>query len=147
MTRLGSDEELKENRMNLPTQVLVSGLLLAVAARRVSASEGTLGKSVWGGDSAILEVVEGGANLEFDCARGRIEGPIRIDGHGDFDAPGTFTPEGPGPTRDDDSSASKVRYQGHVKGETLQLTVRTDKEQIGSHTLTRDRQPILRKCR
>jgi len=133
--------------MQSPIRTLGTSLLIVVAAScGLSASETTLGKSTWGGDAAILQVVEGGADIEFECAAGRIEGPIRIDSHGAFDVAGTWTAEGPGPTRDE-GSATAVRYRGQVKGDTMTLTVRSATAEIGTYALTRDRQSILRKCR
>lgn len=122
-------------------------LILAAASCALSAGESTLGPGTWGGDTAILEVVTGGADIEFECAQGRIDGPIPIDRHGEFEVTGTFAPQGPGPSRDDPSSVSKVSYHGRLKGATLTLTVRNGDQEIGSYELTRDRKPILRKCR
>jgi hypothetical protein len=101
----------------------------------------------WGGDNVILEVTAEGADVEFECARGRIGKPIELDGQGDFDLPGTLTGEGHGPTRDDAGSDSKARYHGHVAGDTMTLTVIRGEERTGPYTLTRDRRPILKKCR
>ena len=124
------------------------GLVLASPAlAALVASEGALGRGVWGGDQLILEVVADGADLEFECARGRITKAVKLDRKGDFDLPGTFSPEGHGPVRDDAGPAAQARYRGHVEGETLTLTVTRGEERMGPFTLTRDRRPILKKCR
>lgn len=132
--------------MNPP--FLLPGLLLAIASScPSSAADTALGKSTWGGEAAIFVVLEGGADIEFECARGRIEKPVMVDGNGGFDLPGTLTPEGPGPTRDDGGSGTTVRYQGRVKGTSMTLIVQSGDKQIGSYNLTRDREVVLRKCR
>src|SRR5437764_116263 len=78
----------------------------------------------WGGQHVVLEVGERGADLEFDCARGRIDSPIQLDVRGDFDVAGTFTPEHGGPIRrDEQAHAAGARYVGHVDGQTMELTV------------------------
>ena len=134
--------------MRFSSRWLVFGLVLAGAA------PGTLSAAIrmpnpgpWGADTVILEIVAGGADVEFECARGRISKPIVLDRRGDFDLPGTFTAEGHGPIRDGAGSAGKARYRGHVEGETLTLTVVVGDERMGPYTLTRGRRPILKKCR
>jgi hypothetical protein len=127
-------------------RLLVQGLALAL----LSAAAGAAGRKVdpgpWGGDRVILEVVADGANLEFECAGGHITGALELDADGDFDLPGTLSPESPGPTRDGDSGRS-ARYHGHVEGDHMTLTVTAGDETMGPYALTRDRRPILKKCR
>ena len=102
----------------------------------------------WGGEHIILEVAEKGAEVEFDCARGQVTQPIRLDKHGDFDVAGTFTSEHGGPVRRDESAqVSPARYSGHVDGQTMSLTVTLGKEKVGIFTLTRGSRPNLTKCR
>lgn len=121
--------------------------LFAVAAVTVFAADRTLAAGAWGGDTVIFEVVADGADLEFECARGRIDKAITLDGKGDFDLPGTFGAEGRGPARDGDRAAANARYRGHVEGETMSLEVTVGDRQMGPFTLTRDRRPFLKKCR
>ncbi len=94
-----------------------------------------------------MQVLEKGAQLEFDCAAGEITEPLTIDGNGDFDVHGTYAAEHPGPTTRDDDAGAAAHYRGHVEGDTMTLKIARGKDEIGSFTLTRDRQPILRKCR
>jgi hypothetical protein len=109
--------------------------------------ERSLPAGSWGGDKLILEVVADGAEVEFECARGRISKAIKLDRRGDFDLPGTLGAEGRGPVRDGASAATKARYRGHVERDTMTLTVVSGNERMGPYTLTRDRRPILKKCR
>src|SRR3954466_6011624 len=125
---------------------LAAALLLP--AQLVSASEkpNTLATGAWGGDHVIMNVTDGGAELEFDCASGQISEPLKVDAAGDFDVRGKYAGEHPGPTRDEDTS-TPARYHGHIDHDSMNLTIVSGKETVGSFTLTRNRQPILRKCR
>jgi hypothetical protein len=124
---------------------LIMGFALAVPSSAVLAGE-VLGPGPWGGEKVIVEVAADGAEVEFECAHGRIAKRIELDGHGDFDLPGTFAPESHGPTRDEDKAAG-ARYRGHVEGETMTLTVSRGDARIGPYTLTRGERPALKKCR
>jgi hypothetical protein len=102
----------------------------------------------WGGEHVRLEVSERGAELEFDCAHGRIERPIRLDAQGSFDMAGDFTPEHGGPVRRDEVvHAAEARYAGRLDGQTLVLTVTRDEAVIGRFTLAFGKRPRLMKCR
>lgn len=130
-----------------PPSLLVPGLCLAIASSCVSAAADTpLTKGRWAGEAAIFVVVDGGAEIEFECARGRIDKAVAVDRNGDFDMAGTLTPDGPGPARDE-GAGSAARYQGHVKGTTMTLVVWNGDKKVGSYELTRDREVVLRKCR
>ena len=47
----------------------------------------------------------------------------------------------------DEESGGAARYSGHVEGDTMTLTIVKAKEKIGAFALTRDRHPVLKKCR
>lgn len=104
-------------------------------------------QGTWGGEKAIIKVNESGADLEFECAHGRINQAIQPGQNGDFELPGTLIPEGHGPVRDGPDNANRVRFHGHVQDRTLTLTILSGDEKIGPYTLTRDNEPILKKCR
>jgi hypothetical protein len=113
------------------------------AEDRNAAATGT-----WGGEHVLLQVSKNGTDLEFDCARGQITQPIALDKHGNFDVPGTFTPEHGGPVaRDESVPFVQARYSGHVDGERMSLTVTREQEEFGPFALTHDQHPNLRKCR
>ncbi len=121
---------------------------LAVAwSCAVVAGEAKLTEGVWGGDRIVFTVGADGADVEMECAHGRIAQPIRIDEKGKFDLAGTYEAETPGPSRDDGPPPVPARYQGTIKGDTLTLVVSRADQQIGAFELTRGRQTILRKCR
>ena len=102
----------------------------------------------WGGDHVGLVTSDRGANLDFDCASGSIEGPITPDAEGRFDVAGTYVREGPGPVRPNQLRGQPARYRGKIEGDTMTLSVDlagTDVS-IGTYTLARDRLPRIRKC-
>jgi len=126
--------------------LVLSGVLLPGIGR--AAGERTVTTGTWGGEHVILQVSKSGAEVEFDCAHGQITQSIALDTHGDFNVTGTFTPEHGGPVRrDENTPPAQARYSGHVDGDTLSLKVTLEKEEVGTYTLTRGAQPMLRKCR
>lgn len=103
----------------------------------------------WGGQNARLEVSEGGAQIQFGCARGSIEGPVTVDSEGRFNAKGTFTAEGMGPRNEDDPpKARPAVYSGVVseKKMTLTVTVPDDKAEGGTFELTLGEPGRIRRC-
>ncbi len=70
-----------------------------------------------------LVVREAGADLEFDCATGRMEEPMTFSADGTFDVDGTFTPGVGGPVREDDPPIPEAaRYMGVLRGDRLTLS-------------------------
>ncbi len=110
---------------------------------------GRLANGVWGGEHIRLEVTDGGANIEYDCAHSTIDEPIALDSKGNFEVKGKYSPEHAGPIRDDEGDSSSVRYAGHAKdGEmTLTITIPDKKETIGNFSLTHGSEGRLMKCR
>src|SRR5712691_4976651 len=95
---------------------LLAALCLAVA---VYAAQTV----VWGGDHVRMEVTSSGAELEFDCATGRITEAVP-ETEGTFSLKGTFTPERGGPTRDGQTSRTvDANYSGTIKNDTMSLRV------------------------
>lgn len=109
-----------------------------------------LTKGVWGGEHIRLEVTEGGADIEYDCAHGTIDEPIILDSDGNFDVKGKYTPQHAGPIRgDEESNSSSVRYVGQARDKqlTLTITIPDKKETIGNFTLTHGSEGRVMKCR
>lgn len=105
---------------------------------------------VWGGRHIRFEVTERGANIEYDCARGTIEGPIVVNRRGRFNVEGMHYEERGGPKRAGEESAGyRVRLSGTVGGSLLKLTVTRagTRRVVGAFTLARDREPEIVKCR
>jgi hypothetical protein len=103
----------------------------------------------WGGQHAGMEVTDAGAQLEFDCAHGRIDQAITLSESGRFDVKGTYAPERPGPRREDENTARTVRYIGQVNGKAMKLTIAasdSSSDAIASYTLEHGKAPVIRKC-
>jgi hypothetical protein len=118
------------------------------AGAPVAPRQQRLPSGLWGGQHASMEVTDAGAQLEFDCAHGRIDQAISLES-GRFDVKGTYSPERPGPRREDDNTARTVRYVGEVDGKKMKLTINgTDgsSDAIASFTLEHGRTPTIRKC-
>ncbi len=102
----------------------------------------------WGGEHLILEVSEKGAEADFECARGQVTQPIKLNEHGDFNVAGTFTPGHGGPAlRNETSEPAAARYSGHVDGDNMTLTISVGGKRVGVFALSRGAHPMLRKCR
>ena len=136
--------------------------LAAAAGRRASMTQGggarrvrrrapdTLTPGVWGGQHIRFEVTEGGANVEYDCAHGTVEGKIVVDARGRFSVYGLHYEEHGGPTRPgDDANGYRVRLSGRVGGSLMKLTVTRPgtRQLVGTFALARDREAAVFKCR
>ena len=106
-------------------------------------------KGVWGGDHISVEVTDGGATIEYDCAHGTITEKIVPDRNGKFTAKGVHVTEHPGPVRlGEDTEGEPANYSGSINDETMTLTVtmsRTNKD-VGTFTLTKGKSGRIRKC-
>ncbi len=104
----------------------------------------------WGGDHVRLDVRDGGADIEFDCAHGTLDSALATDGRGHFDVRGVFVRERGGPVRlDEKPDSTPARYSGTVTGDemTLTVTLANSNEAVGTFTLRRGSEGRLRKCR
>jgi hypothetical protein len=96
-----------------------------------------------------LDVTSAGARLEYDCAEGVIEEPLRPDAGGRFTATGTHTPGHGGPIRVGEIlPAFRARYEGHVDGERMSLIVTLTETgtTLGSFQLRRGDSGVLVRC-
>lgn len=104
----------------------------------------------WSGEHISLEVTAQGGQVEYDCAHGMIDQKIVADEAGNFDLRGTHVREHGGPVRKDEiEDRHPARYTGHLKGDTMTLTVTESDtgQSIGTFTLVFGQQPHLMKCR
>jgi hypothetical protein len=137
---------MRSLRFFLLSVVMLMAIAACAAARQNRSTNACLATGVWGGDHVILQVNSGGAELEFECATGRITESIHPDSHGDFDVPGEFHPQSHGPTRDDAPAAQNIHYKGRVEGNTMTFTIVKQGETLGTYTVTRGEHPALKKC-
>jgi len=105
-------------------------------------------QGTWGGRSVRLTVAESGAAIEFDCAHGSIEGPLRLE-DGKFDVAGVFVRERGGPVRRGEKPDKRpARYFGSTDGRalTLNVTLTEEDQTLGPFTLRRGASGKLFKC-
>jgi hypothetical protein len=121
--------------------MLVLALLLAAGT--------PLAKGRWGGDHVALEITHRGAEIDYDCARGRIDEPIAPDADGHFSAKGVHVRERGGPIRKDETRAeTPATFTGQVKGDTMTLTVTLEGGvDAGTFSLRRGAAGRVFKCR
>ena len=103
----------------------------------------------WGGEHIGMVATSDQADLEYDCAAGRIFGRITPDGSGRFVATGQHFPGHGGPAIINEEQVKRpARYTGMVRGDWMTLTViLTDtNETIGTFTLIRGQSPFVFKC-
>jgi len=103
----------------------------------------------WGGVHISMNVGDGSATIEYDCAHGSIEGPLTTDGEGKFKLRGTFTPERGGPIRADETARSQpATYSGEINGNTMKLTLKIgDSDDTETFTLEKGKAARLVKCK
>jgi hypothetical protein len=103
----------------------------------------------WGGTHLGLVATTLGAELEYDCAAGRITAPVRPDASGRFTVPGLHFPGHGGPIRiDEEQVVRPARYDGVVRRDqmTLTVTLTDNNEELGTFTLVRGASPHVFKC-
>jgi hypothetical protein len=114
----------------------------------VNGPSGVLPAGHWGGDHISIDVTDGDASVEFDCAYGRIFMPVLLE-EGDFLANGTYTQEHGGPVREGELLPTQAaRYSGRVRGQRMTLTVTLPEEgrALGTFELQQGRTGRVFKC-
>ncbi|MEY2486373.1 MAG: hypothetical protein QOH39_2021 [Verrucomicrobiota bacterium] len=129
----------------------VIGVLLVSLCSLASTSfaSGIVRSGNWGGLDIAMHVRVNTTFVEFDCAHGRIDGPILVDRQGHFTVSGTYVQDGPGPIRQgEDPRIQPAAYVGNVSGKNMNVTVVLVEtgEQIGTFTLTRGVPASIFKC-
>ena len=131
--------------------VLVSLLLLIVASAAAKPRKTQrLQPGSWGAPHIRIDVEQGSATIDYDCANGTIDGPLTYDRKGNFTWHGTHNQEHGGPTRvDEESNGRPAIYTGSIKGDTMKLTVMLahSKELVETFTLKRGGAGRVFKCK
>jgi hypothetical protein len=112
--------------LRLARVVTLAALALPAPACQLPTAmdSGRVAVGTWGGDHIRLDVVPGGATIEYDCAHGTIDEPIVVGDGARFVAAGTHTREHGGPIRvDEPADRHPARYNGRVVGDTMEITV------------------------
>lgn len=123
------------NTYDLPMPVLIA-LLLSVNA------------TLWGGEHVEMQLTKGGAQLEFDCAKGTITESLAPDSEGHFRVKGTFTVEHGGPVRQGEAPQTiDATYAGNIKDDAMTLQLIVGDKELARFILNRGEHGKLRKCR
>ncbi len=120
--------------------------LLSLAA--VAPSHAATLTGAWGGAGVALNATATSADLQADCAHGRIDGPLSLDASGGFSGVGSYETYHAGPQQaDEPGTPPTATFAGRIKGETLELTVisKPSGERI-HYVLTRGARPVLVRC-
>jgi hypothetical protein len=102
----------------------------------------------WGGQHVRLDVSGSGAEFEFDCAHGRMSGPLTLKNER-FATTGTFVRERGRVRLDDSEHGQKVYFKGEVHGSrmTLIFSLTEDFSEAETFTLTHGVEARLFKCK
>lgn len=103
----------------------------------------------WGGQHVGLILNPDGGTLDYDCADGRIEGPVIPAPNGQFEASGWHRPGHGGPAREGEVLPRwPATYSGSVSDEWITLRVDVPERGIviGPYRLRRGAEPILMRC-
>jgi len=131
--------------------VMISALVFLAALPMVAsprvASPRRVPAGDWGGAHAKLQVHDAGAIFELDCAHGTIDGALRLEKSGRFEAKGRYQFEGGALMTAEPTEGRPARFSGSLKGKTLTLSIVTeDGRTLGPFQLERGRSAELVKC-
>ena len=88
------------------------------------AAAGTMASGTWNTRGASLVVGAEQSKLDLDTGAAVINGPLKMDAAGRFEASGSFEHYLPGPQRADEPSAMhKVLIKGRLTGATITMTM------------------------
>src|SRR5947208_689020 len=128
--------------MNLSSLISIAIVIATGASSCMSSTpasaEGPVLTGVWAGPHAALTVAADSAQIEFDCGRGEIGAPLRVDRAGAFAVDGVMVQEHGGPVRiGEELPRRPARYSGKVTGSVMTLDVMFSdtREPVGSFTL------------
>lgn len=127
----------------LPAVLAIVGATACVTAMPTGPLTGS-----WGGQHVGLTITPAGGTLEYDCAVGRIDGPLIVQPDGRFKASGTHFPGIGGPERIGEiRPAYPTDYIGSVRGDRMTLTARVaNGVLLGPFELRRGAEPNLLRC-
>lgn len=128
---------------------LLLGLLLigCTAPTPLPEAAGSMLTGEWGERGAALTLDADGGRIEYDCAHGMLDAPLRPDAGGAFRVEGRHVPEHGGPVRiDQPEQAQPAVYSGRVTGGRMQLRVGIAGGGFGPFDLQRGQPAQLLKC-
>jgi hypothetical protein len=136
------------NRSVLFLSVVLLGVTL-LPAMVEAAKVRRLASGQWGGEHIQMQVSASSATIEYDCARGTIVGPLKINSRGQFSLVGTYSREHGGPIRrDEQPPEAPAIYSGWTDGRKMTLTVKLKDsgEEVGTFELQRGKPGRVFKC-
>jgi hypothetical protein len=138
-------------RCSLFFAALMIATALTISAAALPQGRDTEAPSnTWGGTHVSMQMTAEGATLQFDCAQGEIQQPIKPNASGEFRVSGTYTPQRGGPVQKDNPPRDlPAIYKGTIHGDTMQLEIVLDDQQQApeSFTLTRGKTGRVVTCR
>jgi hypothetical protein len=143
---LQCDIELMFSRKSTAFVVVIVLAVCAVIAQAQKMNR--IARGVWGGQHISINVGATSAAIEYDCAKGVIDGPLVVDDDGHFNLRGTHIMERGGPIRADENPKGKpASYTGSIKGNTMTLTLKLADEDVETFTLEKGKRGELFKCK
>jgi hypothetical protein len=102
----------------------------------------------WGGQHINMKVGAKSATIEYDCASGVIQGPLVVDGDGNFKLRGTHRMLRGGPTRADETpNDHPATYTGSIKGNMMTLNLKISDSDEETFTLEKGKEGELFRCK
>src|SRR5215510_2270795 len=86
-----------------PILILILVLLAVCSVIAESRKMQSIPTGNWGGQHINMKVGAKSATIEYDCATGVIQGPLVVDGNGNFKLRGTHSMQHGGPIRSDET--------------------------------------------
>jgi len=134
---------------SIPTLTLALVLMGASAATCPDTVPERLPNGNWGGEHVGMVVTDTGATLEYDCAAGRITGPLRLETDGSFTWNGVHMPGHGGPIQiDEPPNEHPARYTGRANASKIEFTldVLDMPGTVMTFTMTHGANPHVFKC-
>ena len=130
------------------TPVLVLVLLVACFVIAEARKMQSIPTGNWGGQHINMKVGAKSATIEYDCATGMIQGPLVVDGNGNFKLRGTHQPQHGGPIRADENPQDHpATYTGSIKGNTMTLSLKVGDSEEETFTLEKGKEGELFRCK
>jgi len=102
----------------------------------------------WGGPHINMKVGAKSATIEYDCASGKMQGPLVVDRKGNFNLRGVHRMERGGPVRADEKpNEVPATYTGSIKGNTMTLNLKLSDSDVETFTLEKGKEGELFKCK
>ena len=116
--------------------------------RESSTADRRVPEGKWGGQHVRLEVSADAADFDFDCAHGRLDGPLVLS-KGRFAATGTYVRERGHVRADGKEQEQRAYFKGEIDGSrmTLSLSFAADGSEAETFTLTHGTEARLFKCK